>query len=99
MQAEYVVLNETCLKTLWMWKLVSDFDATQDAPIILRDYNQSCSTFVQSERSGRRSKHIDTEERFIQEHCKKKEIILENCPTGGMLANLLMKPLGPLKHQ
>ncbi|XP_062539030.1 uncharacterized protein LOC134207326 [Armigeres subalbatus] len=99
MEAEYVALSETCQETLWMRKLLGDFGEAPGAPTTLKEDNQSCLAFVRSERSNRRSKHIDTRERFIQELCDRKEVALEYCSTDEMLADLLTKPLGPLKHQ
>lgn len=61
--------------------------------------NQGCLAFVRSERTSRRSKHIDTRERFVQDLCAKKMIQLQYCSTDRMTADIMTKPLGPLKHQ
>ena len=60
--------------------------------------NHGCLAFVQTERSTRRSKHINTREKYARELCDKKEIVLVYCPTDMMIADALTKPLGPQKH-
>lgn len=59
--------------------------------------NQSCIQFVTSDRITRRSKHIETRECFIKELCAKKVLRLVYCSSEEMLADILTKPLGPIK--
>lgn len=99
MEAEYVALSEACQETLWMRKLLSDFGEVQDSATVIKEDNQGCLAFVKTERTSRRSKHTDTRERFIQELCDRKKIVLEYCSTDLMIVDLLTKPLGPVKHQ
>lgn len=98
MEAEYVALCEASQETVWLRQLLSDFGETQVQPTVLREDNQGCLAFVLNERTSRRSKHISTKERFVQELCAKKDIVLEYCSTDRMLADILTKPLGPQKH-
>lgn len=97
MEAEYVALSEACQEALWLRKLLRDFDEEQRLPTVLREDNQGCISFVTTERSSRRSKHIDTRERFVEELCITGQLALEYCPTDSMAADALTKLLGPLK--
>lgn len=99
MEAEYVALTEACQEAIWLRQLLQDFREKQIEPTIVMEDNQSCLTFVKSERQNRRSKHIDTKQRFVYELCVTKQITLQYCPTEDMLADVFTKPLGPLKHK
>lgn len=99
MEAEYLALSETCREAIWLRQLLRDLGETQDQPTLVLEDNQGCLSFVRSERKSRRSKHIDTRERFVQELCVRKEVRLLYCPTDRMLADIMTKPLGPVKHR
>lgn len=99
MEAEYLALSEACQEALWLRQLLRDLGEVQHEPTLVKEDNQGCLSFVRSERKSRRSKHIDTRERFVQELCEKREIRLEYCPTDRMLADVMTKPLGPQKHR
>lgn len=94
MEAEYVALSEACQETVWLRQLLADFGETQSAPTVLKEDNQGCLSFVKTERTSRRSKHISTKEKFIQELCDKGDIVLEYCPTDIMIADAMTKPHG-----
>ncbi|KXJ30254.1 hypothetical protein RP20_CCG005095 [Aedes albopictus] len=98
MEAEYVALSEACQEALWLRQLFRELGELQDRPTTVMEDNQGCLAFVRSERVSRRSKHIDTKERFIQELCSRGEVRLQYCPTDQMQADILTKPLGPVKH-
>ena len=97
MEAEYVALSEACQEAIWLRQLLRDFGEQQQTPTLMKEDNQGCLAFVKTERASRRSKHIDTRQKFVQELCVTKQISLEYCPTDQMVADLFTKPLGPLK--
>lgn len=99
MEAEYVALSEACQETVWLRKLLADFGEPQNVPAVLKEDNQGCLAFVKTERTSRRSKHISTKEKYIQELCEKGDIVLEYCQTDTMIADVMTKPLGPEKHR
>ncbi|KXJ67947.1 hypothetical protein RP20_CCG007178 [Aedes albopictus] len=99
MEAEFVALSETCQEAIWLRQLLSDLGEQQVGPTLLNEDNQGCLAFVRTERCSRRSKHIETRERFVHELCERKQIVLEYCPTESMVADLFTKPLGPQKHE
>lgn len=99
MEAEYVALSEACQEALWLRQLLRDLGEPPNSLTTVMEDNQGCLAFVHSERVSRRSKHIDTKERFIKELCDRGEIRLQYCPTDQMQADILTKPLGPVKHR
>ncbi|XP_055522372.1 uncharacterized protein LOC129716564 [Wyeomyia smithii] len=99
MEAEYLALSEGCQETVWLRQLLCDFGEEQETPTVVNEDNQGCIAFVRTERCNRRSKHIDTREKFVKNLCEKKVIELRYCSTDQMIADVMTKPLGPSKHQ
>lgn len=99
MEAEYVALAETCQEVLWMRRLLKDLGEEQISGTIIEEDNQSCLSFAKSERTNKRSKHIETKHHFIKDLCERGEVVLEYCPTDRMNADIFTKPLGVVKHQ
>ncbi|XP_058449106.1 uncharacterized protein LOC131429072 [Malaya genurostris] len=99
MEAEYVALGETCQEVIWLRHLLEDLGEKQKKATIIHEDNQGCLTFVQLEKTSRRSKHIDTKKCFIRDLCEREVIKLEYCPSEMMRADIFTKPLGCVKHQ
>lgn len=97
MESEYVALGEAAQEVVWLRRLLADMGETLDGPTCIMEDNQGCIQFVHSDRINRRSKHIETKERYVRELCDQKVIRLEYCPTEIMAADILTKPLGTLK--
>lgn len=98
MEAEYVALSEACQEAVWLRQLLVDFGESQEGATTILEDNQGCIAFVKTERVNRRSKHINTRQKFVQELCSTGQIALEYCPTDQMAADILTKPLGPQKQ-
>lgn len=92
-EAEYISLCEAVQESLWLRRLLNDFEIIPADPTIIYEDNQSCLNLVQSEKFSRRSKHISTKYYFIKDLKEKKEISLEYCPTEIMEADIFTKPL------
>lgn len=97
MESEYVALGEATQEAVWLRRLLKDMGETVVGPTCIKEDNQGCIQFVQSDRVSRRSKHIETKERYVREQCDQKLIRLEYCSTETMAADLLTKPLGTTK--
>ncbi|XP_058840902.1 uncharacterized protein LOC131696374 [Topomyia yanbarensis] len=81
MEAEYNALSESCQELIWLRRLLEDLGEIQlDATTLFED-NQSCLSFVQVERTSKRSKHIDTKQHFIKDLCEGGVIKLVYCPS------------------
>lgn len=98
-EAEYVALSEACQDLVSIRRILNEIGFPQIGPSIIKEDNQSCIKLVQSERVGRRSKHIDTKHHYIRDLEKRLIIKLEYCPTDEMTADILTKPLGHVKIQ
>lgn len=98
LEAEYVALTETCQEVVWMRRLLRDLGEEQTTATVVHEDNQGCLSFAQSERSSKRSKHIETKRHFVKNLCERGEVALVYCPTEDMKADVLTKPLGRVKH-
>lgn len=99
MEAEYFALSEVCQEIVWIRRLLKDLDQAQDEPTTVYEDNQSCLSFISSDRPSKRSKHIETHQHFVRNLCDRREVRMEYCPTDLMVADILTKPLGTIKHQ
>lgn len=97
MEAEYVALGEACQELVWLRRLLSDMGEAPSDSTCIKEDNQSCIQFIHSERTTRRSKHIETKENYVKELYEQGVLRLEYCPTESMAADILTKPLGPTK--
>lgn len=95
MEAEYVALSEACQELLWLRRLMEDLGQVQQCTTIYED-NQSCLSFINAERTSKRSKHIDTKRHFIKDLVDQRVVCLKFCPSERMIADILTKPLGTI---
>lgn len=97
MESEYVALGEASQEAVWLRKVLEDFGEVQKEATCINEDNQSCIQFVGSERTTRRSKHIETKQCYIKELCDQEVLRLVYCSTENMAADLLTKPIGTVK--
>lgn len=81
MEAEDVALAEACQEVVWLRRLLEDFGEEQVEATVVKGDNQGCLSFARSERSSKRSKHIETKHHFVRDLCDKGEVVLQYCPT------------------
>lgn len=96
-EAEYVALSEACQELVVLRRLLCSIGRAPAGTTLVYEDNQSCIKLVTSERTTRRSKHIETRHHYVKELQQKGDIMLKYCPTDKMLADILTKPLGPEK--
>jgi hypothetical protein len=99
MESEYVALSEASQELVWLRILLKELGEPCQGPVTVLEDNQSCITFASSERTSRRSKHIETRAHFVRQLCDEKVLNLKYCPTEHMVADVLTKPLGATKHR
>ena len=70
-----------------------------EAATILMEDNQGCIALAHNPVHHSRSKHIDLRAHFIREKVAEKVVDLHYVPTDKQLADILTKPLGPVKFK
>lgn len=97
MESEYISLCDAAQETIWLRRILEDIGVKQKGPTTIFEDNQACLAFVRSERTTKRSKHIETKEMFVQDLCRKGVIKLEYLCSEDMIADALTKSLGTVK--
>lgn len=98
-EAEFVAASMATQEAVWMRQLLQDLGFPQDGPTSLMEDNQSCIKFIENERASSRIKHLDVKRCFVHDMVKKKEVKLKYCPSEENDADLLTKPLTPVRFK
>ena len=98
-EAEISAVNEIVSELLWCRDILEELGYPQ-APMSIREDNQSCFTMLQQEPRNfhSKSKHVRVKWAFFREEYGKRTLFLEYCPTKSMVADLLTKPLSGNSH-
>lgn len=91
-EAEYVSLSEL----IWLQNLLKDFHVANEKIMMYED-NQSCLRFLDGEKFGNKSKHIEIKYYFAKELKKLNRVNFQYCQTENMIAYMLTKPLESVK--
>jgi hypothetical protein len=97
-EAEYIALCMGCKESVWLRRLLKDFNVNIDQPTELKVDNTAAIVLAQTPVvSGKRTKHIDVRYHFSRECVLRGEITIVHCPGDDMLADIFTKPLGKIK--
>ena len=97
MEAEYIALAAAVRESNWIDKLQTDLQVKGMSTIIFED-NQSTIKTSKNEIHSDRSKHIDVRYHYVREQVQKKAVEIQYCPTEDMIADIMTKALGSIKH-
>jgi hypothetical protein len=93
-EAELVGMHDVLPQVIWTrYFLMSQ--GYEGVESVVYQYNQS-SILLETNRklsSGKQTRHINIRYFFVADRIKAKELMVEYCPTGDMLAGFLTKPL------
>lgn len=99
-EAEDMALTETSWSIIWWCTLLDELgmiDLTQ--PTVLHYKNKGSGELALNPCHHRRFKHIESKHHFMRECESNKVVKLKQVPTVQMLADMMTKPLGKVKHQ
>lgn len=97
-EAEYVALSQAAQESTWLKQLLSDLGMSDSLTVILED-NQGAIAITKNPVNHSRTKHIDICYHYIRECVQNGQIQVQYCPTGGMKADILTKPLTRQKFE
>nr|GEX46411.1 hypothetical protein [Tanacetum cinerariifolium] len=98
-EAEYVAATKAACQAIWLRRMLSDLNQTQnDATTILCD-NMSAIAMTRNHVLHHRTKHIAIKHHFIRELVAKRQVELEFCRTDQQLADLFTKSLSRGKFE
>lgn len=101
-EAEYLAISDVCKDVSFIRNLLSEIMPRQmcDINCIVYNDNQSAQKLLQvREYCHKRTKHIDLRYHYVKDLVNKNVISIMYLPTDKMLADILTKPLGRIKHE
>ncbi|PKU83657.1 putative mitochondrial protein [Dendrobium catenatum] len=98
-ESEYRALAAATADTIWLKRLLADFQITHKEPIPVFCDNTSAIALANNPVFHARTKHIEIDQRFIRDHIQNKTINLVPISTVDQIANILTKPLPTLRFK
>ena len=100
-EAEYTQTTASSQELLWITKLFNDlFEPSRTSlPIKLLGDNQGSNSLAKNPGDHPRTKHIAIKYHFCREVIASGAMILWYCPTAEMVADVMTKALGKIKHR
>lgn len=97
-ESEYMALSDAAKEAMWLKGLMTDLGEIEGQTRMYYD-NQGAGCLAEGEGLPWRTKHIDVRHHFIRDCIRQGYIDIKHTPTADMLADILTKPLGRVKHQ
>lgn len=97
-EAEYIAASD-CTRELLYIKMLLEELTGREIDVELNIDNQSAIRLMRTGVFNRRTKHIDVRYRFLNEKVSKNKIRINYVNTNDQLADILTKPLGPIKFK
>jgi len=83
---------------IWLRDLLCELGIAGTAPSLLNMDNRGAVCLTRGAGDSNRTKHIDIRYHFIRSHVECKRIEVQYLPTDEMVADILTKNLGRIKH-
>lgn len=93
-----MAMSDAAKEALWLKSVMADLGGEEESLRLYFD-NQGAGCLSEGEGLHRRTKHIDVRHHFIKDCISSGKIDIKYVPTAQMLADILTKPLGRVKHQ
>ena len=84
---------EAAQEAVWLRRLLSDIGFAQRTPTTIHEDNQGAICLSQNPKDHSRTKHIDIKFHYIREKVTERQLRVEYCATGDMVADTLTKGL------
>ena len=95
-EAELMALTQATQEAVWIQRLKSEI--SQDtSPILINCDSQSALCIVENGVINSRTKHIDIRHHFVKDQIESNVINIQYVRTEEQVADILTKPLGPIK--
>lgn len=98
-EAEYMSMSNASKEATYLKRLLSEIGISFKDPILLKVDNQGAMKLAMNPVYHNRTKHIDIKYHHVREVIRRGEVMLEYCPTGEMVADILTKNLPRPKHR
>ena len=98
-EAEYVALSSASQEAIWLRRLMRDISFQEVPPTLIHEDNQGAIDLSKNAKHHDRTKHIDISHHFIRERVACNEIVVDYCPTGDMVADVMTKAVPKVKFE
>ena len=98
-EAEYVAVAACACEAVFLRGLLDDYLHRQGEPTLVWEDNFGCLQLTKDEVLHSRTKHIAIRHHKIRELVREGEVIVTQCGTGDMVADILTKPLARKKFE
>ncbi|PKU66764.1 Retrovirus-related Pol polyprotein from transposon TNT 1-94 [Dendrobium catenatum] len=96
---EYRALAAATADTIWLKRLLADFNILHNTPIAVYCDNTSAIALANNPVFHARTKHIEIDQRFIRDHISNKTISFLPISTVDQIADIFTKPLPTLRFK
>ena len=97
-EAEYMAGCEASLEAVYLRRLLTDLGFPQNEPTVIYQDSQPAIKMEKNPALHKLSKHIDLRYHSVRDHINLGVVTMKWVSTNEMLADVLTKPLGPIKH-
>nr|GFA95490.1 retrovirus-related Pol polyprotein from transposon TNT 1-94 [Tanacetum cinerariifolium] len=98
-EAEYVAATKAACQAIWLRRMLSDLNQTQNGATTIFCDNMSAIAMTRNPVLQHRTKHIAIKHHFIRELVAERQVELEFCRTDQQLADLFTKSLSRGKFE
>jgi len=100
-EAEYMASTQASKEAIWYRSFFDQLGITRitSSPTTIYSDSQGSIALVKNPEYHSRTKHIDIRHHFVRDHVFSGETIFKFVGTENMIADVLTKPLGKIKHQ
>lgn len=91
-EAEYIALCDAVRDAVYIRRILEAMHVSHPQPIVVYEDNQVAKRMAE-EVSTRRSKHIDIKFHYVREQVASGAVIIKDCRSADMVADILTKPL------
>ncbi|MBW0531863.1 hypothetical protein O181_071578 [Austropuccinia psidii MF-1] len=96
-EAEFISMNKCSKEMQWLSNLISTLKIKLRVPV-LKNNNTGAITISKEAQLNPNSKHIEVRFQYLRDLVKKNLLIVQHSPTNDMVADVLTKALGTVKH-
>ena len=97
-EAEYIAAESCCSQLLWMKKVLTDYEISQDTMVVYCD-NSSAIDISKNPVQRSKTRHIEIRYHFIRDFVERKIVCLEYIPTERQNADIFTKFLDRSKFE
>lgn len=99
-EAEYIGLSNAAQQIAWLRELMDELGYRQLKPTLLLADNQGSISLMKNPGYCARTRHIGRKYHYVCDAVnEKKWAVVDYCPTGDMIADIMTKALPKEKHQ